>query len=79
MQLIRKFFKSNNTYIKYFLSYLIIVTVLILGFLFVVRKQMIQHFFDQRRSQAQIQLDTISAQLNKDISSLSIVDSYLRG
>lgn len=77
MQLIRKFFKSNNTYIKYFLSYLIIVTVLILGFLFVVRKQMIQHFFDQRRSQAQIQLDTISAQLNKDISSLSIVDSYL--
>lgn len=77
MQLIRKFFKSNNTYIKYFLSYLIIVTVLILGFLFVVRKQMIQHFFDQQLSQAQIQLDTISTQLNKDISSLSIVDSYL--
>ncbi len=65
------------TYIKYLLSYLIIFTVLILGFFFIMRTQLTENYFNLRSKQAKAQLDSLSEQLKNDISFLLQVDSSL--
>ncbi|MBQ8189417.1 MAG: helix-turn-helix transcriptional regulator [Lachnospiraceae bacterium] len=74
-------FKKNlagNTYIRYFLSYLIILTVLIIGFFFIIRKQFTRSYFEQLCNQAKTQLDSIATQLNDDLVYLSQTDSSLK-
>ena len=68
----------NYTIVKYFLSYLLIFTVLISGFFFIVRNQFTNRYFDQLIKQATIQIDSYSDQLDTDFLYLSSVDESLR-
>jgi len=65
---------AGITYIKYFLSYMIILAVLIVGFFFVIRNQITTHYFDRRSEQTLIQLDNFTTRLNNDILYLTQVD-----
>lgn len=67
----------GRTYIQYFLSYLIIFTVLIAGFFFILRNQITQRYFRQLTVQAQEQLDSIALQFSDDIMYLSSVDNSI--
>ena len=69
---------SGRTFVKYFLSYLIIFTVLILGFFLIIRSQLTRHSFTQQSEKAKAQLDNIAEQLNDDLVYLSQVDTSLR-
>ena len=71
----RKF--TLSTFIKYFLSYLLIFTVLILGFFFIIRTQLTETYFNQRVKQAKTQLDHFAEQLNTDILFLTQIDYSL--
>lgn len=65
-------------YIKYFLSYLVIFTVMILGFLFITKNQLAEKYFQQRSEQAYVQLASYAEQLNNDIVFLNNIDSSIR-
>lgn len=71
----KKFFSS--TYIKYFFSYLIIFTVMIIGFYFIIRTYFVQNYLEQRSEQVQMQLENLADQLNDDILSLTRLDSSI--
>lgn len=66
------------TYMKYILSYVLIVTVLILGFYLILRKQLMEEYFIQRTDSAEMQLESIAEQLNNDLVFLSQVDYELK-
>lgn len=53
-----------STYAKYLLSYLIVFSLLITGFFFIIRTQLSKSYFRQRSEQAGIQLDNFVSQLN---------------
>lgn len=69
---------AGRTYIKYVLSYLIIVAALMIGFIFIVRKQLSQHFNKQFYEQAKIQLDSLADYFNESIISINQVHSSLK-
>lgn len=73
--LIKNFFK--RTYVKYYLSYMITFTVLILGFFLIIKDQITSQYFDQQSIQAKLKLDTLAEQLNDDLIFLSQVDNSL--
>lgn len=68
---------EGHTYLKYILSYLLIVMVLILGFFFIIRDQLTARFFRQRSEQLQLQLTNASEWLNSNFEHLSLVESTL--
>lgn len=74
------FFRKIWTYTitKYLLSYLLIFSVLILGFTYIVRFQFRTRYFEQLREQAINQIDNYSTQLNEDFLYLASVDESLR-
>jgi len=76
----RSFFQKiwNYTIIKYFLSYLLVLSALILGFLFIMRYQFIDRYFEQLSKQAIMQIDGYSAQLDTDFLYFASVDESLR-
>ncbi len=76
MDALRKKF-SGRTAIKYFLSYLIIISVLILGFFFILKKQITDSYFEYRSEQAQIQLTNIAERFGDDLIYLSQVDASI--
>lgn len=69
---------KNSTYLKYLLSYLSILTVLLLGFFFIIRNQLSQNYYTQLCHQTQVKQDTLTSQLNDDITSLSQIDDSIR-
>lgn len=68
---------EGNTYLKYILSYLLIVMVLLLGFFFIIRDQLTERFFKQRSEQLQFQLTNAGEWLNSNFQHLSLVESSL--
>ena len=66
-----------STIAKYFLSYLIIISVLITGFFFIIRRQITDNYFSYRSQQAQNQLDSLAEQLREDVVLLSRIDSAI--
>lgn len=68
---------SGSTALKYFFSYLIIITVLIVGFFFVLKQQITDNYFTFRSEQAQVQLDNIASQFHDNLIYLSQVDSAI--
>lgn len=66
-----------STYAKYFFSYLLIFSMLIMGFFLIVRNQLMEIYFTQRCVQAEIQLDNMGEQLNDEFLYLLQVDNSL--
>ena len=69
---------SDSTYIKYFVSYLLILTLLIVGFFFIIRNQLTSRYFAQRCQHTSIQLADFSQQLATDIIYLSQLDTVIQ-
>lgn len=65
------------TYIKYFLSYFLISSILILGFFLIVRNQLTERYFDQLCDETQQKIDNFAEQLDEDILYLSQIDSSI--
>lgn len=68
---------SGRTAVKYLLSYLIIISVLILGFFFVLKKQVTDSYFEYRSHEAQLQLKSVAEQFGEDLIYLSQIDSTI--
>lgn len=68
---------TGATALKYLFSYLIIFTVLIVGFFLILRQQITDNYTDYRSEQAQTQLDSMAAQFAENLIYLSQVDACL--
>ena len=68
---------AGYTSVKYFISYLIIISVLIVGFFFIIKDQFTKSFLDHRMEQMQNQLSHIAETLQDNLNYLSRVDSAL--
>lgn len=68
---------AGYTSVKYFVSYLIIITVLIIGFSFIFRNQFTKSFLEHRTEQVQSQLSHIAETLQDNLNYLSQVDAAL--
>lgn len=69
--------RSGITAIKYFLSYLLVITILILGFFVILKQQITDNYFEYRSQQAQLQLQSIAEQFENDLLYLSRVDAAI--
>ena len=69
--------REGYTYVRYVLSYLLVITVLILGFFFIIKTQLTRRFFSERTEQIQMQMDNVSEWLGSDFLHLIQVDSSL--
>jgi AraC-like DNA-binding protein len=67
----------QKTRLKYFFSYFLIFTILILGFFLIVRHQLTARYYNQLRNQSENQLESLSSQLNNDFTLLSQIDFSL--
>lgn len=67
----------GKTYLKYFFSYLLIFTILIMGFFFIIRNQLTKRYFEQLSEQSQNQLEQMATQLNNDLVFLSQIDDSI--
>ena len=68
---------TGATALKYFFSYLIIITVLIAGFFLILKEQITTDYFSYRSQQAQTQLDSMAEQFADNLLFLSQVDGAL--
>ena len=68
----------NYTYIKYFLSYFVVFTILIFGFFFIIRNQLSKRYLAQLNTQAEVQLDLVAEQLDDSLHSLTRLDYSLQ-
>lgn len=68
----------GHTYIKYFLSYLLISIVLIAGFFLIIKNQLTTRYFNQLCQETQQKLDSLATQLDDDLLYLSQVDSSVK-
>jgi len=68
---------TGYTSVKYFVSYLIIISVLIVGFFFIIKDQFTKSFLDHRMEQVQTQLSHIAETLQDNLNYLSRVDTAL--
>lgn len=67
----------DRTFLIYFLSYLVLLTVMITGFFLIIRNQITERYFEQRSQQTVQQLNTIADQLNDDLTYLFQIDSSI--
>ena len=58
---------TGLTAIKYFFSYLIIFTVLIVGYFFITKRQITDNYLEYRSEQALTQLDHLATQFNEEL------------
>jgi len=79
MRPIRDFFRklSNKTLLKYFLSYFLLFSLLILGFFFIIRNRFTTLYYEQLAGSAQEHLDSIMETFYDEIVSLTTVTSSL--
>lgn len=68
---------QNKTWIRYFLSYFILLTILLLGFFFIIRNQLTRRYLEQLSREAQARLDNFAGQLNDELMFLSQTDASL--
>ena len=68
---------KENTYFKYFVSYLFLFTVLILGFFIIIKSQIIRQYRSQQIEHAHLQMDSFSEQLNNELLFLSQIDNSI--
>ena len=68
---------AGYTSVKYFVSYLIIISVLIIGFFFIIKDQFTKSFLNHRMEQMQTQLSHIAGTLQDNLNYLSRVDATL--
>lgn len=67
----------EHTYTKYFLSYFLISTILIIGFFLIVRNQLTERYFEQLCNETQQKVDNLANQLDEDILYLAQIDSSI--
>ena len=65
---------SWKTWLRYFLSYFLIFTILILGFFFIIRNQLTRRYFTQLCEQSENQLENLAGQMSDDFVFLSQID-----
>lgn len=68
---------SWKTWLRYFLSYFLIFTILILGFFFIIRNQLTKRYFTQLCEQSENQLENLAGQMRDDFVFLSQIDHSL--
>lgn len=68
---------KGKTYVRYFFSYFIIFSLLILGFFFVVRTQFSKKYLEQLSIQSEAQVDNVVEELRDDLVFLSQIDESL--
>ena len=71
-------FRINRTFTMYFVSYLSVLTLLMLGFFFILKNQIIQNNFEQSSKQTMEQLSHYTAQINEEFENLAQVDASIR-
>ncbi|HJA91590.1 MAG TPA: AraC family transcriptional regulator [Candidatus Eisenbergiella merdipullorum] len=70
--------KSIPTYLKYFMSYFIIFSVLILGFFFIIRYNLSRRYLNQLSEQSMSQLENLTVELTDDLIFLEHINSSLQ-
>lgn len=70
---------KNSTLIRYFLSYFLIVCLLLLGSFFIIQKQITGIFLDDLTQQTQTKLDNLGRQFREKISSINQIHQSLIG
>lgn len=70
---------KNSTLIRYFLSYFLIVCLLLLGSFFIIQKQIEGIFLDDLTQQTQTKLDNMGRQFCSKISSINQIHQSLIG
>lgn len=70
---------KNSTLIRYFLSYFLIVCLLLLGSFFIIQKQIEGIFLDDLTQQTQTKLDNMGRQFRSKISSINQIHQSLIG
>lgn len=68
---------TGTTALKYFFSYLVIFTVLIVGFFMIIKSQITSNYFEYRSNQARNQMDRMADQFADNLLYLSRVDACL--
>lgn len=69
--------KQDRTLLKYFLSYCLIVSVLVIGFFFLFKNQLTNILFENLSVQETQKLKTISSQINDELVSISRINNSL--
>lgn len=69
--------QSHRTLTRYFLSYFILLSFLLIGFSFIVRGQLSATYLDMLNQEAGQQLENIKNQLSADLTTVSRVNSAL--
>jgi len=68
---------AGYTSVKYFISYLLIISALIIGFFFIIKDQFTKSYLDHRKEQVSNQLSHFAETLQADLNYLSQVDMAL--
>lgn len=69
--------KQDRTLLKYFLSYCLIVSVLVIGFFFLFKNQLTKILFENLSVQETQKLNNISSQMNDELVSISRINNAL--
>ena len=70
--------RMNRTFVIYFLSYMLVFTVLFLGFIYILKNNILGRSFVQARQQAQEQLSFFNDQLDAEFERLIAVDNSIK-
>ena len=68
---------SISTFMKYLVSYLLLSSVLILGFFLIIRTSLTNSYFDLRCQQSQAQIDILAENLDEEILFLTQIHTSL--
>jgi len=68
---------SFPTYLKYFFSYMILLSVLILGFFYIIKNQFVNIYLESAYAMAEQQSSNFSKQLDDHIINLSVIDNTI--
>lgn len=66
------------TYLKYLFSYLVIVTVLIISFFFIIKNRLEKRFFEQYLRQSDIKVELISKYIGDELRGISLVTDSVK-
>lgn len=70
---------SRHTLLHYFFSYFLIFSILILGFFYILKSQLISLFYEQLTVQSQEQMVHVAGQLKDEINSLDAIRYAMDG
>lgn len=75
---LQKIIKHFPTYIKYFLSYFIILSVMIMSFFFILKYDLSKRYLNQLSEQSFSQMHTLMSDLNDDLLFLDYITTSLQ-